>query len=64
MSTTMDKQQANEIISNKLAQIQELMEECEKIADQANISFTANVGGYGMGGWYESGEWSASSSSC
>lgn len=60
----MDKQQANELIAQKIAQINELVNECTSIADEAGVDFSFDVAGYGMGGWYESGEWQASSHSC
>lgn len=60
----MEKQQANALIAEKMAQAAALVAECEHIADEAGVSFSCDLGGYGMGGWYESGEWSASSQSC
>lgn len=60
----MDQQQANAVIAEKMSQAAALISECEAIADEAGVSFSCDLGGYGMGGWYESGEWSASSQSC
>lgn len=60
----MDLQQANELIAEKMAQAAALVAECEAIADETGATFSCDLGGYGMGGWYESGEWQASSHSC
>ncbi len=43
---------------------QKLLAEAEKIATEAGIGFAWDGPGYGMGGWFESGEWNASSQSC
>lgn len=58
------QEEANKLIAQKMKEVEELVAECETIADEANVSFSCDVGGYGMGGWYESGEWQASSQSC
>lgn len=51
-------------IAAKVAEAEKLLLECQHIADEAGVSFAWNSLGYGMGGWYESGEWQSSSSSC
>lgn len=70
----MDKQEANKLIAEKLGQIDALYAECEKLADEFDISFCVDGPTYGMGGYYnptrskdgsyyEDG-WLASSHSC
>lgn len=63
--TTEQLKEANQRISDKLEQAQKLVSEAEEIADEFNIGFSMDLGGYGMGGWYEANEgWQASSQSC
>jgi hypothetical protein len=63
-------------LNEKVAQIEALVRECEKLAEEVNQSFTLNIA-YGMGGTYGPGwddsssseetekwEWYASSQSC
>ena len=35
-----------------------------ELCDEHGLSFDNPVGDYGMGGWYTSGQWNASSESC
>lgn len=73
-----DKQEAAKAINALLEQAQSLIWEAESIADTHELSFSMNMGSYGMGGSYtpvqegdvdewgdpvESG-WNASSQSC
>ena len=73
-----DKQEAAKAINALLEQAQSLIWEAESIADTHELSFSMNMGSYGMGGYYtpvqegdvdewgdpvESG-WNASSQSC
>lgn len=39
------------------------LEEAESIADEECLNITWSLG-YGLGGWYSSGEWSSSSENC
>lgn len=61
---SLSQQEANALIAEKMAQAEALVAECEQIATDANVSFSCDIGGFGMGGWFESGEWMASSQSC
>lgn len=47
----MDKQEASKVIAEKLAQAEELIHECENIADETGVGFSWHLA-YGMGGWY------------
>ena len=58
-----DRQEAVARISELTNQAREILREAEAIADQAEVSISWDLA-YGMGGWYESGEWRSSSSSC
>lgn len=53
-------------ISTLIAEAQTLVNEAESLANEHDISFSMNLGDYGMGGWYdgEEGSWQASSQSC
>lgn len=77
-SETPEKQKAAEDINLLLGQAQAIVWEAESIADKHDLSFSMEIGGYGMGGFYtpveegavddwgdpiESG-WKASSQSC
>lgn len=59
----MTKEQANNLLSEKLSQAQALISECETLADQYELDFSVDLA-YGMGGTYEEGEWHPSSQSC
>lgn len=61
----------DQIQKEALAKIAELVKtaeaaisEAETIATAANVEFSWNGCGYGMGGWFQSGDWQASSQSC
>lgn len=47
----LDKQEANKIIAEKLAQAEALIKECEELANQTGVGFSWDLA-YGMGGWY------------
>ena len=65
MSGTMTRQKANEKISKFIQTAQDAISEAEAIADAYDIGFSIDIGGYGMGGWYDKeGGWQASSQSC
>lgn len=70
-------QEAVKEINRLLEEAQKLVYEAESIADEHELSFSMNLGGYGMGGSYdgspegkvdewgdESDGWNASSQSC
>lgn len=59
-----NKTEAENAIANLMTQAELLVSECEQLADKFECEFSCDLGGYGMGGWYESGEWRASSHSC
>lgn len=40
------------------------LREATKIADEFGINFSWDGPSYGMGGWYDSGEWNSSSANC
>ncbi|QNO00316.1 hypothetical protein QGX21_gp086 [Pseudomonas phage phiPsa315] len=72
------KQAAVKAINELLESAQSLVWEAESIADEHGLSFSMNMGGYGMGGYYEpiqegdvdewgdprESGWNASSQSC
>lgn len=72
------KQELLKEIQDLLSKAQTLVYQAESIADEHGLSFSANFGGYGMGGYYEGGSegeldeygdeiesgWRASSQSC
>jgi hypothetical protein len=69
----MDMKEASKLIAQKIEEIEKLVTECTNIADESGVGFSLDVGGYGMGGYYEpncSGSydseygWQASSQSC
>lgn len=53
------KEQINALVK----QAEELISQAEHIADEHGESFDWDIA-YGMGGWYSSGQWKASSESC
>lgn len=57
------KEEANKLISDKLETAQKLVTECEELATHHELEFSLDIA-YGMGGWFSSGEWDASSQSC
>lgn len=60
----MDEQQANEAISELLAQAEKFLAAAEQIADETGVDFSWSGPAYGMGGYYASGkeepEWESS----
>lgn len=50
-------------ISRLVTEAHDLLRQAEKLADEAGIGFSFDVE-YGMGGYYEEGEWHPSSMSC
>jgi hypothetical protein len=73
-----DKREQTKQIELLLSEAQQLIYKAEAIADEHGLSFSMNMGGYGMGGYYEGGSegeedeygdayesgWRASSQSC
>lgn len=57
-------EEAYALIAKKLEQVEVLIREAEAIADEYDCEFSFDGPSYGMGGWYNSGEWNASSMSC
>jgi hypothetical protein len=57
------EQEATALISAKTTAAYALIKEAEDIAREHSLSFQFDVA-YGMGGWFESGEWQPSSQSC
>ncbi len=60
----MDRAEASKKIDELMKQAADCVSEAERIADEHDLEFSMDLGGYGMGGWYSSGEWQASSHSC
>lgn len=71
----MTQQEAAKAISDLIKQAQDLVYQAEAIADENGVSFSMNLGSYGMGGYYDpddqedqygndNGGWHASSQSC
>lgn len=56
--------EAREEIEKLVRDAEALIKKAQEISDESGEEFHINIGGYGMGGWYESGEWMASSQSC
>lgn len=62
---TMTKQEASNIIAEKVTQAEKLIGEAEQIANEAGVDFSWGGPSYGMGGWFtgkDSEEWSESNS--
>lgn len=68
-------QEATEQIAKLLSQAEELVREAQAIADDTGVTFDLDIGGYGMGGYYDpndredqwgndNGGWHASSQNC
>lgn len=49
----MTEQEASKKIAELLSQAQSLVSEAESIADASGVGFRIDMGGYGMGGYYE-----------
>jgi hypothetical protein len=71
----MDARELKKDIEKLLGQAQALVHEAEAIADEHGLTFSLDIGGYGMGGYYDpndredqwgndNGGWHASSQSC
>lgn len=60
---TMTKEEASKAISSLISEAQAKITEAELLSDEHELGFSWDLS-YGMGGWYESGEWQASSQSC
>lgn len=59
----MSQQEANQKLSDMVSEIYAKIAEAQKFADENKLSFGLEVE-YGMGGYYEEGEWHPSSQSC
>lgn len=59
----MSKQEANQKLSELVAEVYSKLAEAQNFADENELSFSLDVE-YGMGGYYEEGEWHPSSQSC
>lgn len=57
-------QQANKDISDLIETAEAAIKRAEAIATKHGVGFNLTIGGYGMGGWFDSEGWSASSESC
>lgn len=58
-----NRQEAVRRISELTQEARDLIDEATRIADEAGVDVEWDLQ-YGMGGWYSSGEWHASSQSC
>lgn len=58
------QQEANALVADYVKQAEELIAQASAIAEEYDLSFNWEGPGYGMGGWFSSGEWQSSSSSC
>jgi translation initiation factor 2 alpha subunit (eIF-2alpha) len=59
----LSKEKANALLSDNLQKAMDLIRQCENIADIHELNFSMDIE-YGMGGWYDEGQWHASSQSC
>ncbi len=59
----MSKEEANKKLSEMVAEVYAKLAEVQSFADEHNLGFSLDVE-YGMGGYYEEGEWHPSSQSC
>jgi hypothetical protein len=57
------EEEASALIAAKVEAARELISEAEALATEHKLTFSWDLS-YGMGGWFESGEWQASSQSC
>jgi hypothetical protein len=55
---------AAEHIARNIAQVERLLAECSRIADEHKIDFKYNGPVAGAGGYYSTGEWNPSSMDC
>lgn len=51
--SSLTKQEASKLISEQIAIAAIAVAEAENIADAMGVGFSLDLGGYGMGGWYE-----------
>lgn len=59
----MSKQEANQKLSDLVQEVYAKLAEAQKLADEHELSFGLDVE-YGMGGYYDEGQWHPSSQSC
>lgn len=59
----MSKEDANKKLSEMVAEVYAKLAEVQSFADEHELGFSLDVE-YGMGGYYEEGEWHPSSQSC
>lgn len=57
------EEEAAQLISAKVDAAHALIREAEALATEYKLTFSSDIA-YGMGGWFESGEWHPSSQSC
>ena len=57
------QQEAAQKLSALVQEVYEKLQEAQNVADEHGLNFSLDVE-YGMGGYYEDGEWHASSQSC
>lgn len=63
VTPTMSKQEATAKLSDLVQEVYAKLEQAQKLADEHELSFGLDVE-YGMGGYYEEGQWHPSSQSC
>lgn len=59
----LSKQEANQKLSEMVEEVYAKLAEVQSFADEHKLGFSLDVE-YGMGGYYEEGEWHPSSQSC
>jgi hypothetical protein len=62
-SSSISKEDAQKLISDKIEQAYALIRECEGLATEHGLYFSFDLE-YGMGGSFDEGEWHPSSQSC
>jgi hypothetical protein len=64
--STLTRQEVSALIAEKIEIASQAVKEAEDIAEASGVGFSLDLGGYGMGGYYEpNGKgWLASSQSC
>lgn len=63
VAPTMSKQEANQKLSEMVSEVYAKLAVAQSFADEHGLNFSLDVE-YGMGGYYEEGEWHPSSQSC
>lgn len=48
----MNKQEASKLIAEQIKIAEAAIEKAETIAEESGVGFRLDLGGYGMGGWY------------